>query len=243
MGVTSADFRTVSCQATVFTPDEEVSAAKLLRSFLPHTAAWLDLFDAEPTLLPMGGVAPRDVPRLILESQDGRWRCEVASSRINIVQRAIGVEPNLDRGGFYARAAELLAEYVEFLSARVGRLAALQSHVLPMSRPGSFLATRFCKPDWVSTGFSDVSSFELHSHSRTELDTQFAVNVWTRHKTAALSEAAPPEARAVVLVEQDINTLTEESDVRAFNRRQIDRFFSVSQSEFEARLRMYYPGE
>ena len=65
------DFHVASCQATLFTPEEAVSAVKLIKGLLP---SWVSRFDQEPMVLPFGGEVPREIPRLILQSKDGARR-------------------------------------------------------------------------------------------------------------------------------------------------------------------------
>ena len=54
------DFHVASCQATLFTPEEAVSAVKLIKGLLP---SWVSRFDQEPMVLPFGGEVPREIPR------------------------------------------------------------------------------------------------------------------------------------------------------------------------------------
>jgi hypothetical protein len=64
--LTAENFRLVSCQAALFTPDEEVSSIKLTTGFLPR---WVELFNADPMVAPATEGLPRDARRLILNSQ------------------------------------------------------------------------------------------------------------------------------------------------------------------------------
>ncbi len=59
--LTFEDFRLASYQATLFTPDEEVSSVKLVKGLLPQ---WVERFDADPIAVPAMEGIPREVPRL-----------------------------------------------------------------------------------------------------------------------------------------------------------------------------------
>src|SRR5439155_26554583 len=78
----ATDFHVASCQATLFTPEEAVSAVKLIKGLLP---SWVSRFDQEPMVLPFGGEVPRAIPRSILQSTDGARRCAIASELINLL--------------------------------------------------------------------------------------------------------------------------------------------------------------
>ena len=76
--LTFEDFHLASYQASLFTPDEEVSSVKLVKGLLSQ---WAERFDADPIIIPTteGGI-PREVPRVVLQSKSKDWRCEIASA-------------------------------------------------------------------------------------------------------------------------------------------------------------------
>jgi len=237
--LTLKDFRLASCQATLFTPDEEVSTAKLVKGLLP---SWVELFDAEPTSVPTLQGLPREVPRLTLESKSGAWRCEIASARINLFWRQPKADaPEQTLTQFFSKATTLLNEYRDFLGARVGRLAAVLNRYAQHPSPGLFLARHFCQERWLTGSLNRPENFELHAHKRFSLSGRFLVNSWVRSKTGRLSSGE--ENQPIVLVEQDLNTLSEEIETQAFSKEDIDRFFSSTVTEFDVILRLYYPGE
>lgn len=236
---TLKDFRLASCQATLFTPDEEVSNAKLVKGLLP---GWVDLFDAEPISVPAPQGLPREVPRLILESKSGVWRCEIASARINLFWRKPQADaPEQTLTQFFSKATTLLNEYREFLGARVGRIAAVLNRYTQHPTPGLFLARHFCQERWLTGPLNRPGHFELHAHKRFSLADRFLVNSWVRNKTGQLS--AGEENKPVVLVEQDLNTLAEETETKTFTKEDLEGFFAAAVTEFDVILRLYYPEE
>src|SRR5438067_12043443 len=84
------DFSVASAQATAFTPDQDVPIGKFIREMLPR---WNDPFSADPTVLPALEGAPAEIPRVIIESADAQWRCEVAPARLNIFWRKMTASP------------------------------------------------------------------------------------------------------------------------------------------------------
>jgi hypothetical protein len=232
--MTANDFVTLQRQVVLFTPDEEVSSAKLLRGLVPN---WADRFGGEPIVLPGAEGAPRQMPRLILQSADGVWRSEISSERINLFWRRVTQE---EQAPAPTEAVALLQEYREFLGARIGRLAVVLTRAAPHESPATLLAGHFCKAKWLEAPFNRPENFELHSHKRFQLPkTSLTVNSWVRSKTGTVSSKENPQP--VVLVEQDINTLAEEADQRDFNADEIDLFFTAANDEFDVILRLYYP--
>lgn len=229
-------FRLASCQATLFTPDEEISTTKLLDDVVHR---WKGRFDAAPVIIPAGEDIPREDPRIILSSTSGNWRCEIAPMRINLFWRRTDTataEPTLFE--FYAEATRMLNEYREFLNARVGRVAAALNRFVEHATPGLFLARHFCKDRWSSAPLNRPENFELHAHKRYRLAGEFEVNSWVRNKTGTVSgEPSHP----IVVVEQKLDTLAEDSDRRRFSAEEIARFFGECSYVLDSILWLYYP--
>jgi hypothetical protein len=223
-------------QAALFTPDEEVSAAKLLQGLAP---TWAKRFDGEPMVVPSQLGLPPEVPKLILHSRDQSWRCEIASARINIHWlKSQESTPRIGLDRFYDEAVALLHQYRGFLRARVGRLAAVITRFAYHASPGPFLARHFCQERWLVAPFNRPESFELHAHKKFPM-ADFTVNSWVRSKTGLLGSKG--EQRPIVLVEQDLNTLGEETETRDFSEGEINAFFRASVGELDTILNLYYP--
>ena len=233
------DFSLASCQATVFTPEEEVSGAKLVRGLLPR---WSKHFDADPMILPVPDGISRDVPKLVLESKHKQWRCEIASARVNLFWKKTKAEPQAPTlPDFFAEASRLLGEYVQFQGARVGRLAAVLMRFAELPKPGAFLCKHFCRDRWVDELLNDLSGFEFHVHKRVSLSERFSANLWTRNKTGTITSGE--KLRDIVFVEQDLNTLADEIDKADFSQKDIESFYSLAARELEAALESFYPVE
>lgn len=237
--LSAVDFSLALCQASLFTPDEEFSTAKITKSLLPK---WLERFDADPMLLPYEQGMPLELPRIILKSKTDAWHCDMASVRINLVWRrpksTAVATPALE--SFYGEAVTFLTDYVRLLECRVGRIAAVIHRYALHERPGQLLASHFCKDRWLIKPLNRPEQFELHAHKRFWLPgQQFEVNSWVRNKTGWLSQA--DQRSPIVLVEQDLNTLPEEADKRSYGEQDIQRFFAAAAPEFESILKIYYP--
>jgi hypothetical protein len=234
--VTAGNFQLASCQATLFTPDEEVSAAKLLKRLAP---TWIDHFDGEPTTLPLQELVPREVPKLILESKSKAWRCEIASERINVFWRrlkAADEEPTLE--SFFKTALRFLTEYIDLQAARIGRVAAVLNRYADHPAPGPYLAAHFCQERWISGPAKTAQSFELHIRTNYDLADKFPINAWIRSKTGRVAD----EKRTIVLVEQDLNTSAEAVAEAKYTMDEIATFFEAAAVDFDKTLKTYYPG-
>ncbi len=137
---------------------------------------------------------------------------------------------------FYGSITALLQEYQQFVDSPVRRLAALISRYVAADKPGPYLAAHFCRDEWLKAPFNRTENFELHAHKVFSLADNFRVNSWVRNKTAKLTR----QDRPIIVVEQDINTLAEESG-NDFRSEQIGQFFSLAPGEFEKILNLYYP--
>jgi hypothetical protein len=236
--VQANDFHLASCQATLFTPDADVSASLLMRELLPK---WGDRFDGDPVMMPSLEGLPIEVPRIILESKSHEWRCEIALARVSIFQRKVSQDgEDLVLANFYSDASQMLAEYASTAKPRVARLAALVNWFAVHDAPGLLLARHFCNEQQLSGPMNRPENFELHAHKRYALlDTM--VNSWVRNKSGRILLGTEPGP--IVVVEQDLNTLAEEADSRSFNEQQFRAFFEMVPNELVHILQLYYPTE
>ena len=235
----ASDFVLASCQATLFTPVAEVSAVRLLTKLLPD---WGDRFDADPLVLPLPEAAPREVPRLMLHSRSEEWKCEIASGRMNLIwQKTVRATEPSSLAERYGMLIPLLAQYAAALESRVGRLAAVTSRYMEHTSPARFLASHFCKEQWLPAVLNRPDDFELHAHKVFLLAGRFQVNSWVRNKTGVLSLPGDEAQRPIVLAEQDLNTLAEEQATRSFSADETAAFFRASAAGFDDALRLYYP--
>ena len=234
--LTANDFFPATCQASIFTPDHEIAAAWLVRELLPK---WVDRFDADPLILPALEGLPRR-PRLVLRSKSDEWRCDIAAARVNVVWRNTGEgRPSVTLDECLNQATALLEQYVQLTTARVGRLAGVLNWFAKHDSPGLFLARHFCKDRWESAPLNRPEGFELHSLKHYSLMGRYAVNSWVRNKTATFSTSG--SQYPIVLVEQDLNTLAEETPDRNFTTRDIQEYFGLLSKEFPSILHLYYP--
>lgn len=224
-------------QATIFTPDMDFATAKVMSKFYPRCA---DTFDGDPEGVPNMPAFPPEVPRLILKNQEDTIKLEVAAARVNYFERLKKHDdPTINIERFYENAAGILSLFKDILDCRIGRLAAVRTLYAKQDDPGMFLARHFCKDTWDEAPLNRPENFELHAHKVYQLPEKFTVNSWVRSKTGNLREG-DTETR-IVLIEQDLNTLTEEMKDNSFNPDDLSTFFKQVISEFDKIINLYYP--
>jgi hypothetical protein len=180
----------------------------------------------------------------MLRSRSDEWKCEIASGRVNLIwqKTACSTEPT-SLAERYGMLIPLLAQYAAALESRVGRLAAVASRYMEHGSPARFLASHFCKEQWLQAVLNRLDDFELHAHKVSLLAGRFQVNSWIRSKTGLLSLSGEEAQKPIVLAEQDFNTLVEEQATRNFGADEISAFFLAAAVGFDETLRLYYPSD
>ena len=237
--VTHSDFEISVFQATIFTPDEDLSAAKVMKELYPK---WSEMFDADPEVRPSLPAVPAEFPRVILRNKSNVLSLEIAAGRANFfVRKTKKDQPPITLNDSYKAAIPVLSECHRLIGCRVGRLAAVVTRFAKHENPGFFLASHFCKEKWNEAPLNRPENFELHAFKCFRLVGELRVNSWVRSKTGFFE--AKNEKLPVVLVEQDINTLAEESATCGFNVEEIDDFLQKVIPEFDLILSLYYHGD
>lgn len=189
--ISAERFLLASCQATLFTPDKELSTRRLIANLGP---AWMQRFDAEPFALPQTEGMPPEIPRLRLESQTKVWACQIAPIRIDIFwRRAIPDTPQISIGDFFPDVSSLLLEYQRVSESRVGRLAAVINRYTEHNSPGVFLSRHFCQERWIRSPLNrrSISNFTPTSGSHSELALWSILGFAIRPVNCPLPEPAP----------------------------------------------------
>ena len=210
-----------------------MSSSRFTSQLLP---GWSDLFDGDPFMLPLPDGVPKEVPKVILQSRSNEWRTELASGRANFHWRRVPGTNVEGLSRIFEQLVPLLIDYRGFVDSRIGRLAAVVTRFVPQENPGSYLASHFCREEWLRAPFNRPGSFELHAHKRFTL-ADFAVNSWVRNKTGLLTEGQ--RSAPIVVVEQDLNTLAGEQ--HDFDDGRIRQFYETVTTELDAILQRYYP--
>jgi hypothetical protein len=237
-----ADFQLASIQCGIFVEEAMPSHAALLAWLLER---WSDRFDGGPTVLP--APEPGDTPLIALQSKDLRSRLQTVPGRLDVYAVRQHREEPLSFAGSLEWMEEVASAFVERFSPGVGRLALMAVRVLPMSSPATEISQHFCNEKILADPIRRTENFELHSHKVFLLrrDIGPKVNSWMRCKsgTATYRLPPPPISEPVVVVEQDINTLAEESATRRFAASEVSPFYRDVAAAMDVVLAKYFPSE
>ncbi len=216
----------MACQGSVYTPDGELEVTRLLRGLAP---AVLERFNTEPEVV-SHPASPH--PRVLLRSETGMWRCEIAADRTDFYWlRPDARAPAPSPRDFFEIATGLLGHYLEVTGSRVGRLAAIVRRAAAHAAPARFAVGHFTRPELAGTAFEGTEAFELYAHRQHALD-RFLVNASMRCSAGA---------GGALTLDQDLNTLAEQAASRRFTLADLAAFFGCAAREHERALRLYFP--
>lgn len=120
-------------------------------------------------------------------------------------------------------------------------MALVTHRFVQQNDPATVLSKHFCK-DWVDVDqYSDT--FEINFHRKLLLYSNLAVNTWFRCKSGDRElEAfdAPPQKVPGILLETDINTLSEMKDSAVFNPSEQLVFFRAAVVQSDSLVRAYF---
>lgn len=231
----SDNFKITSLQVSIFTPAVLFSKSRILERMMSN---FEDFFNGDTVAVPIPGDAPKEFPRIILHSADGKFKLEIAESRVNFFRYRKDDDIEIDASQIMDLSSRVLKEYKDCTHSIIGRLALVVVKSLENKNPGFTLARHFCKDKWMVELFNRLDNFEIHSHKHYTLE-GFNINSWIRCKTGRLTKDNKP----IILVTQDINTLAEELEKRDFSFEQVKAFLEIAYKEQKQVLRKYFPKE
>lgn len=228
----------VSIQATVFTPGFNFVISKILpQLFQMHP----EEFDGDPTIIPLPQEIPLSVPRIILKDKNESKKLEVAPERVNYFRMKANADDLIVIDEFFESGSNLLNLYLEKTNANVGRIAAVIKRFSYQDNPAIEIASHFCKERFTVKPFNAPSNFEIHAHKKYIFMESFEVNSWVRVKSAKLTIKPDNKVSNGIIVEQDINTLSELVETKTYTNDEIIFFFHNILPEFDRILSLYFP--
>jgi hypothetical protein len=236
--IPASKFQTQLILASAFIAGDEL---KPTTAFLQALQEWSTIYDGDPVSLPLPSMAPSELPSAILTSRDQSLSIELARTRVNVYWKRI--EPNKDASinvsDIYSQFSDRIATIAEKNKVVIGRLAALRVSMGNEQTPGRVLSKQFCREEILNGPLNRIEGFELHAHKVYELYQDQNVNSWIRIKTSG----SPGPDYEHIFVEQDINTLAEEVNIKDFDRANITQFFTQASNQLDSILNAYFPGE
>ncbi len=225
-------------RASVFISVLPMSVVNVIRN-LPED--WFELFDTEPITTQIPDIAPKEIPRLVLNNSSGELSFSLSINRINYEWKSkdVSVQPPLPEE-FFKDATNRLIEFAKFSELQVNRLAVNYNRFHRHINPGLYMAQHFCLPKWwEEQPMNRPEHFELSSHKRYTLYGDLIVNSWVRNKTGRIFATDEP----IIIVEQDINTLGEDIENNVFDNDDIKKFIDRTVPELNNIHELYYPTE
>jgi hypothetical protein len=231
------DFDLDAVQVALFTPESTgFSSGRVVAAILP---AFRERYDGEMQALPFPADVPGEVPRVVLQSGDERWRLQIGPARVDSLWAAKPSDPPSALVSVVTESVSVLDQYVRETGVRVGRVALIIRHFCAAVNPAQALITRFCNAACQQEPFNRSQTFEIHNHKVYTPDSGIAypINSWVRCKSATKA----PDNRPVIVVEQDLNSLAEELASRRFTVDDIRVFFETVSREADEILGKYFP--
>jgi len=227
--IDAKEIKLLSIQFSIFTPTLVFLGSKVVGELF---SKFTHVFDGEPIILPLPQDIPSDIPRITLQSRNQEYKAEIAVSRVNLYKSFHNIDEENTKD-FLDLCLEFSKEYVNCTNAQIGRLATVILRFLETKTPGLDLAQHFCKERWITQPLTSPQKFEIHFYRRMNLE-EFEVNCWFRCKSGVLRD------KSIILIEQDINTLSEDIPKKNFGFGEIKKFLQVSSKEHETLLNSYF---
>jgi hypothetical protein len=219
------NFQYISLQFSIFTPSLSFSRKKIFGKIMSQ---FEDIFDGNPVSFPISDDAPKEIPRIILNSVDKTVKLEIAESRCNFFcyQKEDDVINEKDSLKLFRK---VIKKYIEETKSVVGRLAVVSRKYTEIKDPGLWIMKKFCNQELIEDKFDNPKNIEFHHHRQYSLKNKFHINNWNRIKSGITQND-----KSVVLLNQDINTLLEERYDVSFNIEDIKKFIEFSIVEQKA---------
>lgn len=229
----------IKLMAVIYTPEFFIRDKFVLLNLFQELSG--NKFDGELFSAPIPQNAPAEIPRFVLNSQDGSWKLEVSIERTSLIyiHPELSLLNNPDALDFGNFAKQFFRSYIKKNNIRIQRLAYVIERAAEIKNktPPQFIADTFCNEKYLTEPFNRTSAFELHSLKQYPFK-KFHLNSWVRLKSTQLLD----ENRTPILhIVSDINTLSsQEAPETKFLLKDIDRFFKFVPDELESIISLYF---
>jgi len=226
---------TSKLQTTVFTPNFTFSTSEMLKKLLNMEQ---NIFDGDPFTLPLPADAPKEIPRITLDSKDKKYKLEVAPIRINFFRNKIDENDKIIPNDIITSAVSLLTQLLDSLGTQCDRIALVIDRNSIKDDAAKVIASHFCKDDFIKEPFDRPSEFEIHSLKQYPFLEKFEVNSWVRIRSAHMRHESGI-IHPIINIQQDINTKAEATKI--YSKEDITIFYEKIYDEFDKILKLYMP--
>lgn len=251
------DFRLFSVQVVAFTPvrdAQDFKTGRVAGAILPDFSSRYDgemrvqPVEKGPLTIPAGQVVGISFkkPHVTFQSESSQWKFEATPDRTDSSWLAQdGVDETRSLTDICNACLEPIIQYPVNAEIQVGRLALVIQRWAPSETdaPGTTLAENFCKPELTNPGSSDSpfrnsKNFQIHNLKKYPSALEGVnVNSWVRCYVKSIDE------QDRIVIEQDINTFSEEAEQQAFNEDDVRQFVEWARNDTQHILDLYFPSE
>jgi len=199
------DFKVLRLQIALFLATMDQSDKLGIAQHIVGASA--GLLDGEPVVLPIPKDSPPELPRILLQSKDGNYTCQVTGERIDLIFRETSGTPRLRLKDLLDQHVQIAVSVAEVVSKehkasmyRIGFVTELLSELEVSSN--QFIRDRFLKTERFPLPYQ--TNINLLHRSRTDT---FDINRW--FKISTLRNKEDPENDLALTVTFDINSLPE----------------------------------
>jgi hypothetical protein len=233
-----SDFNVISVQSSVFTAGTAFSPSKAIKQLLNNSG---DKLTGDPITLPHAEGLPPEIPRIILQSEDGSLKVQVGPTRVDILLgiKAIGEALDQTLSEHLDWSGALLSNYGQAAGVRVVRLACVLTRCSPDSKPPQTLARHFCRSPWGDRLSDTFTEIEFRFFEKFSLNENIHVNMLSKFRTATSVQDGKPTSPDpnILVVEQDIHTPPDR--VGQFGPESIKAFFPLAHNSLDEKLPIY----
>jgi len=217
----------VAARSTAF------SQPRLLGTILSKYA---DRYNADTITLPFPPDAPGDVPRIILQSQDARWKLQGGPHRIDSFW--LSQHETDTNTAAVDECVTPQAEYISAIETSISRAALVLTHAAWVDNAPHILVELFSAPEARNRLFQDLSAFEIHSVKRQYMDSaNMFVNSLVHCRTAFFVGTNAP----LVTVQHEIVIADEQDEISQLNGEKLLEFSHHAAREIASTLSLYFP--
>ena len=183
------------------------------------------VFDGEPAVLPPPKNVPRTdkVPRIILSTGDGRYKCNISAVRADVIFAESSPDPP-ELASEWERYGRVLEGFTGYMKEESPAIVIRLGIVFRLFRQLDFSGNNYIQDNLLQ---KTVSGFPFEAHvnllHKLRMD-RFAVNRWMRLRSLRKKQDADDDR--ALMMEVDINTIDEEK--RPLGVYEILRFFETA---------------
>lgn len=220
----NSEFKLLNLQLVIYTPEiyykKNIILQKIMESFS-------DKFDGDIISFPIPDDAPKEIPRLSLSDSQKKFKFDTSINRADF---HIFLKEPFEIDTYLSFYFELIQKYIKCTNASIGRMAIVVTKFIEKENPANFLVKYFGDKTLAENKqFNDLNDFELHLRKIISLN-NFKINSWVRCKNAKVSFGNNKNLDSVLVI-QDMNTFSEEIELKKYSIKNLKEFINLALDE------------